>query len=153
MFVFFNLDICGVEFSIHRPILRKNPRVLFFEIAAMPFPYNGPLFCCVNLPLCFSIHLLVVLSLMMCTRLDQGLIDFALMTIACFAKPQRNWNAEKNEDLTKKGTNRRTPKCRIFVAWKWKGFLSFYLYFTLDDIPRRLWPSSRLGFQNKAISV
>ena len=37
--------------------------LIFFEMAAMPFPCIGLLLCCVNLPECFSINLLVVLSL------------------------------------------------------------------------------------------
>ena len=36
---------------------------IFFEMAAMPFPCYGPLLCCVNLPKCFSVNLLIVLSL------------------------------------------------------------------------------------------
>ena len=38
---------------------------IFFEMAAMPFPSNGLLLCCVNLPSCSSINLLVVLSLIL----------------------------------------------------------------------------------------
>ena len=34
-----------------------------FEMAAMPFPCNGLMLCCVNIPQCFSMNLLVVLSL------------------------------------------------------------------------------------------
>ena len=45
-------------FSIQK--LCKNN---FFEMAAMPFPCNGTMLCCVNIPYCFSINLLVALSL------------------------------------------------------------------------------------------
>ena len=42
-------------------------------MAAMPFPCNGLLLCCVNLPYCFSINLLVVLSLISIFLIGDGL--------------------------------------------------------------------------------
>ena len=49
---------------------------IFFEMAAMPFPCYGPLLCCVNLPRCFSVNLLVVLSLILILIFLLGMAKF-----------------------------------------------------------------------------
>ena len=54
-------DITGGHMDKQRSTDRRMKG--FFEMAAMPFPCNGLMLCCVNLPKCFSINLLVVLSL------------------------------------------------------------------------------------------
>ena len=48
------------------PFIEKEKYILqnyLISMAAMPFPCNGPMLCCVILPYFFKINLLVVLSL------------------------------------------------------------------------------------------
>ena len=65
----------------------------FFEMATLPFPCNGPLLCCFNLPQCFSINLLVVLYLISIFCIGDGLA----LAFNCFGSGKGSYNMSQND--------------------------------------------------------